>query len=79
MEKKVKKHYHWYEDFAYPIKWNIAKTNPKMEWFVDEVTCNNCGFYFSSITRIDVNHPVKYCPGCGGFIEGVENPIPPKK
>ena len=50
-----------------------------MEWFVDEVTCNNCGFYFSSITRIDVNHPVKYCPGCGGFIEGVENPIPPKK
>ena len=71
MEKKVKKVYHWYCDCFFSIS-----NNPN-DWFVDCVTCSECGFYLDSIRLVVADHPMKYCPGCGGYIDGVMNPDPP--
>jgi len=68
--EKIKEKYHWYCDCLF------GTTDDPDDWFVDDVTCNKCGFYLSGIDRV-VGHPIKYCPGCGGLIEGVVNPNPP--
>ena len=68
--EKVKEKYHWYCDCFFDT------TNNPDDWFVDYVTCNKCGFHLNGIQQV-VGHPIKYCPGCGGLIDGVVNPNPP--
>ena len=69
---KVQKVYSWYTEFF---------SDPSIEsnWLVDGYCCSNCGFPLNSFSYYNQDHPVKYCPGCGGFIEGVKNPHPPVK
>ena len=73
MEKKVKKRYYW------TIEFFADESNPD-NWFVDEIYCDTCGYLLNDIFRVTIGgHPAKYCPGCGGFIEGEVNPYPPIK
>jgi len=72
MVKKIKKVYYWIYDNPFDPSPPIDSPN----WYVDSVTCSECGFPFHTISCHVVGHDVKYCPGCGGYIDGVKNPKP---
>ncbi len=69
--KKIKEVYDWCCDTLFQ-----ESKNPQ-DWFVDSSVCSDCRYPLSNISFIIVGHPMKYCPGCGGFIDGIENPNPP--
>lgn len=79
MVKKVKEKYNWIKVISDTIICNNKIADIVYTWDLEAVRCSECGFPLSSMTYYEPDHLIKYCPGCGGLIIGIENPYPPKE
>ena len=77
MVKKVKERYIW--------KKKLLSISSEEGFVFDNwyecvnIICNNCNFELKSLYYYFDKDKIKYCPRCGGFIDGIENPNPPIK